>query len=661
MRRQSRPEPATPESEAAASVDVDTIASADFALVRKGFEPDAVRAFRDRVVEDLRRGRAEVEAALLEVERLRRELDEVRAEEASEPHTDEAIAILGDDATRIIQAAQQSSKEIVAAAEAAAEDIRAKARDDAGRIAEETRRESEDFGGRLSGQADEVRAKLRDEIRRARIDFAEEADRLRAEARYEAEAIVEQAREDAQLLRAEAEATASERQDQGATLLAERIASAEAAAEVRVAAAVERAQAITADAEAARDGVLAELQANREALETHLRALQDVQIRARSDIGAAQTMLAAVASELGRIRLREVEVPPLALDLEIPSPSPAGASEEEGDSVESGPAPVDEDEGEGEGGAEVEVEVEVEDDPAAAEAVSADTGDDEAIEAIVDEVGEPSDDEIDALFERVVAHRGSENVTQAQAEPAIAAAGAGAEDDGDWGYDDDAVDYPDLAQVSGESDVSAVPDVADVAVGSPDGAEPTETRRRVFAALHQLAVDTGEVPVATAPGDATASGNGSADTAAVEEEEAAGQAPEPTDDSEALDLVPAVTRKVKRALQEVENAVLDADLDGADIDVITVFAEYLVPSAVEAMQLGLGTEAGVGLEDDAEVVVRVVCGAWADELGAGLTGADAAAVTIVVGDARAGAEEIAADLARTAFRAGRERAARSPR
>lgn len=47
------------------SVDVDAVASADFPLVRKGFEPDAVRAFRDRVADYLRRGHAEAEAARL--------------------------------------------------------------------------------------------------------------------------------------------------------------------------------------------------------------------------------------------------------------------------------------------------------------------------------------------------------------------------------------------------------------------------------------------------------------------------------------------------------------------------------------------------------------------------------------------------------------------
>lgn len=634
-------------------------------MVRKGFEPDAVRAHLDRCADELRRGRADAEAARLESQRLRRELEDARAELATEPHTNEAIAILGDEANRIIHAAQESSKEIVAAAEAAAEDIRAKARDEAARIAEDSRRESEDFGGRLVGQADEVRAKLRDEIRRARLEFAEEADRLRADARYEADSIVEAAREEARALRADAEDAAAERQDQVAALAAERLASADAAAEARVAEAAASAEALLAEAEEARAQVLAELNTHRELLEAHVQALQGAHARARADLSSVQTLLSGLSAELEHVRLREVEIPPLSLDAAIPTvPAPADVSSEiEVDAAAevepAGDASGDASGAEAGAGAGAEA---VAEDGDADTGVAAEPDSDEALviageseaEADEDEWLAPGDAEIDALFERVVSQRDDAGTDVEAPAPAVRAVAEVVDEDDDWGFDD-AAGYADAGSPH------AVDATATAGTGSTAD-DSGETKQRVFAALHQLAVDTGEVAIATPA--AAAGANGTADTngngtgAEMAASPAAADDSDGGDDSGALDLVPALTRKVKRALQEVENAARDADPEAGVVDVVGVFVDYLGPQAAEAMALGAGGSHAGDIGDDAEVVVRVVCGTWADELGAGLSGADATAVASLLRGARGDAERVAVDLARTAYRAGRERAAR---
>lgn len=620
------------------------MASADFPMVRKGFEPDAVRAYLSRVADDLRRGRAEAEVARLEAQRLSRELEDALAELETEPHTNEAIAILGDEANRIIHAAQESSQEIVTAAEAAAEDIRAKARAEAVRIAEEARRESVDFDGRLSGQADEVRAKLREEIRRARVEFAEEADRLRADARYEAEAIMEAAREEAQLLRTEVEAEASEREGLVASAAAERRAAAEAAAEARVAEARARAEAILAEAHVTRAAVLDELQAHRELLESHVRDLQDVRVRARSDLAVVRTTLSGLAAELEHVSVTEVVVPPLAVEVDIPSiPVPAAdaeseaAAEADAEAESEGAAEAAADSGEA-GRHEVDV-IAVEESTGDTAEASERFGAAEPVPDLDD--GSPGDAEIDALFERVVGQRHGTGVSEPEPAPApvpaVHAVVQSVDDDDDWGFDDPGS----LVVEPAEGDPT------------PEDAEQGETRRRVFAALHQLAVDTGEVPVVAAPGPGNGNGNGGGATQAAPTDDSL------QDDSPALDLVPALTRKVKRALQEVENAARDADPGTGGVDVVAVLVEYLGGPAAEAMSLGLGPESEAGV-DDAEVVVRVVCGTWAEELGAGLAAADATDVTDVVRRARGAAETVAVDLARGAYRAGRERARADP-
>lgn len=644
----------------------------DFPTVRKGFEPDAVRAHVNSLGDELRRSRADSETARLEAERLRRELDEARAELISQADsgtdTNEAIAILGAEANRIIGAAQESSKEIVAAAEAAAEDVRAKAREEALRIGEDARRESADFDGRLSGQADEVRVKLREEIRRARAEFAEEAERLRADARYEAEKILEDAREEARVLRAEADSVATERGDAGAALAAERLAAAESAAEAKVAQATARAETIVAEAESAKTAVLAELHAHRETLETHVRSLQEARGRVSSDLSAVRTTLAGLAAELDHVRLRDVSVPPLALDFAVAHADAVteAVPEAEADAVPEAEAEAEseaEADAEPEAEAEAEIEAEDGDDAGTQEVAAVDAGDD----IDIDEWDAPGDAEIDALFDRVVAQRGESDEPAAPA-PAVRAGAEPSADEDDWGFADD---------VLANEDTDAVTKVeAGAAAGKEFGAgphqsAPTETRRRVFAALHKLATDTGEVPlvsvreesngkgghdVTTVPG---ADADAGIEMAQVPEVSNAGL-PEPIDDSAALDLVPSLIRKVKRALQEVENAALDTDLDASSVDVLAVFAEYLDAPATEAVILGLGGDPHEDLGAEVESVIREVCARWADELGAGLTGADPAGVAAVVRNARDRAEAVAVDLARTAYRSGRERAASLP-
>jgi len=665
-------------------LEADAVVSATFPTVRRGYDPGAVDQFLADVAVELRRAEADAEAARLETKRLRRQLEDAHAELAtSEPPTNEAIAALGDEAGRVIQAAQQSSLEIVAAAEAAAEEIRARAREEAQRIAEDARRDAEDFDGRLTGQADEVRTRLREEIRKARAEVATEADRIRAQARDDAAAMLTAAGDEAGRLRDEAEEAALTRREQAGSLSDERVAEADALAASRIADAEMRAAALVAQAEQARDVVLAELQAQRQRMEEHVEALAGVQARARADLGAARTMFAALLAEMDHVRLREMEVPSLDLELVVPAAAAAVAEVPE---AEVAGAEVAEDGGEAESepGGETETETEVAD--GGEEIVLGEVPGIEAepdVEPLDwDEAETPGDAEIEALFHRVVSKRDDVDGAPPAVEAVVTVAAEDDwSDDGDWGYADDSSAHPDASAVLVVAGDESGAD--EFESGDIDDGEPSR-QQRVLAALHRFALDTGEVPVVPS----AESSNGGADSTAGDDvdvdltEEAVEAEAElefdrqPAAEAEAVpvsasevsvepfvaELVPAMTRKVKRALQEVENAAMDVDRTSGDagIDVLAVFSEYLVTPASDAMALGFGSDVGSrDFAGDAEVVVRSVCGQWAEELAAAISASDRVAAPSVVRAARRAADSVAEDLALTAYTAGRDRAARS--
>src|SRR5438445_4373502 len=125
------------------SLGADEVAHRGFSSSFRGFDQNEVRAYLRKVGEELR--------VLREREReLRKSLDEARRVATHPAPPDEAtlMAVLGEEAGRVLQTAKE-----------AAADIRAKAEENAGRLL----REAEERAARLLKEAEDRAARLRAE------------------------------------------------------------------------------------------------------------------------------------------------------------------------------------------------------------------------------------------------------------------------------------------------------------------------------------------------------------------------------------------------------------------------------------------------------------------------------------------------------------------
>lgn len=197
------PVPAPPD------LDPGTLASASFARARKGFEPSEVRVLLGRAADALRAWKERDDRLVRRLADLERRLDQ-----SQELDEERITAVLGEETARI-----------VAAARAAATEIRSKAEDEATRLVEEREAAATASAEVLTTESTE----LRDEARRLRDDAAAAAAATRSEAQEHADRV-----------RAEASAEHERLLGEAASVLAERSAEAEAvAAGIREAAQIE--------------------------------------------------------------------------------------------------------------------------------------------------------------------------------------------------------------------------------------------------------------------------------------------------------------------------------------------------------------------------------------------------------------------------------------
>ncbi len=124
--------------------------------------------------------------------------------------------------------------------------------------------------------------------------------------------------------------------------------------------------------------------------------------------------------------------------------------------------------------------------------------------------------------------------------------------------------------------------------------------------------------------------------------------------------VAVVARRLKRALQDDENVLLDATRDGEapepsdDTGRIELLVEYLQDGIGDAVALGAGD---VEVDVDVPALIADICGPWVARLGAeldGLSHADAVSAAYRIFRAEAG--DAAGDLVRAAYEAGRRAA-----
>ncbi len=197
--------------------DPDAVAAKSFSTVRKGFEPDEVRAFLLAVASSMR-------DAKLRYEDMERRLVEVERRAADPKDLDEhaVTQLLGEETARVLETARQAASDIRARAEQAAVDQEAA-------IAERDRRTREaadEYAASVRGAADDADRRIRADAERyaeevrgaadtetaAQRAAADEYDqRVRAAADAEVADLRESAIADSDRLRTEAESILTER------------------------------------------------------------------------------------------------------------------------------------------------------------------------------------------------------------------------------------------------------------------------------------------------------------------------------------------------------------------------------------------------------------------------------------------------------------------
>ncbi len=235
-----------------------SITSRSFAVRRKGFDPDEVRAYLGQLAEVISRLSADLDGA-------RGEISSLKAAAEARPEIDEEqlTEVLGEETARVLSSARHAATDIKERAEESAAVLRREAAEEAGR----TRRDADADAARVREESATVRLEA-DEARRLAIEEAETtAARWRAETEAEAEAVRTAVAEEqraaeatAETVRAEAEVEAVATRAAAEAVLGERTAEADKAA----AALVEQGE---ADGEARREQAEAEAAAIRTAAE----------------------------------------------------------------------------------------------------------------------------------------------------------------------------------------------------------------------------------------------------------------------------------------------------------------------------------------------------------------------------------------------------------
>lgn len=265
-----------------------SITSRSFAVRRKGFDSDEVRAYLGQLAEVVSRLTSERDDA-------RSTVDELRAAAEARPAVDEdqLTAALGEETARVLSSARHAANEM---RERAEEDVARMVRE-ATAEAEATRKTAADEVASSRAAAEAEAERVGEELRRAQeaaeearrvvlAEATEEADRIRTDADALATRLREEAAGVLELRTREAEVAAGEIRTHAEAEAAERVATAEAqAAEIRAGAERDREDAqaegreMVAEAQRVRERMLADLARRRKAARVQLEQLQGARDR----------------------------------------------------------------------------------------------------------------------------------------------------------------------------------------------------------------------------------------------------------------------------------------------------------------------------------------------------------------------------------------------
>ncbi len=326
-----------------------SITGRSFAVRRKGFDPDEVRAYLGQLAEVINRLTSERDGARGEVSSL-----QASAEARPEIDEDQLVAVLGEETARVLSSARKAAVEMKERGEESAAKMLREAAEEAGA----TRRTAEADAARVRDAAANVRLEA-DEARRAAVEQAEtDAARIRSEAESDAtatreagEAEKDAAESDAAAARARAETDAEATRADADGVLAERTAEAQAAAAVLAEQGEEEAARIRAEAEAEPEAARAQAEADRDARQEEGREMvaeaQRVRERMLSDLARRRKSAKVQLEQLqaGRDRLldtydavqREVD----AATKELRSAQPAARQAAEGARIRAEAEPAD--------------------------------------------------------------------------------------------------------------------------------------------------------------------------------------------------------------------------------------------------------------------------------------------------------------------------------
>ena len=150
----------------------EAVEEADFATVRRGFAPKAVRARLSEAATEIRRLNALVGSLSERVSQLASELEDAPSAELEPSRMTEA---LGDEAARVLQTAREAAQERIDRAEAEHHRIKAEADEAAAAIIEESRTE----GRAMVAEAGKVRERILADLAAKRHEHRVEVERLR--------------------------------------------------------------------------------------------------------------------------------------------------------------------------------------------------------------------------------------------------------------------------------------------------------------------------------------------------------------------------------------------------------------------------------------------------------------------------------------------------
>jgi cell division septum initiation protein DivIVA len=182
-------------------VDATGIARRHFPTVRKGYEPDEVRAYLHELsdlVGRLQRGEAH--------ERERAERAETRAQLAEQLDQHRLVELLGEETARVLEAAREAGSDIRAKGEESASRMIREAQSEARSLLEAAERDSAYRRSQILAEADALRREAEAEVERRRAEGQGIVDIMRREAEAELETMLA----DGERARAEAEATAEQ-------------------------------------------------------------------------------------------------------------------------------------------------------------------------------------------------------------------------------------------------------------------------------------------------------------------------------------------------------------------------------------------------------------------------------------------------------------------